>query len=203
MSGDTPGLRKLRAAGSGVDASNIPVLHTQRLQLRAFSLADLPAACTLWADESVVRFIGGKPRTEVEVWTAVARSFGHWALLGYGFWAIADKATNTYLGEIGYLQGLRDLEPPHTNEWIDAPEAGWALAQSAWGQGFASEALEAISRWSDENLVAMNTLCLIDPENSASLRVAEKNGYQPFREARLGGELTAILTRPKQSGTLA
>ncbi len=202
MSEDSPGSRELRGAGPSVDASNIPVLNTQRLQLRAFTLGDLPAACALWADEAVVRFIGGKPRTQAEVWTAVARGFGHWALLGYGFWVIADKATNAYLGEIGYLEALRDLKPPHTGEWIGAPEAGWALSQQAWGQGIASEALEAINLWSDRNLDAKHTLCLIDPDHAASLRVAEKNGYQQFRMAQLGEEPTVVLTRLRQSGTL-
>lgn len=203
MSESTNSPQKIFAAGPGVDASNIPVLHTQRLRLRAFSLGDLPAACALWSDEDVVRFIGGKPRTEAEVWTAAARSFGHWALLGYGFWAIADKASDAYLGEIGYLEALRDLQPPHDSHWIDAPEAGWALAQAAWGQGFASEALEAISLWSDQNLAAKHTLCLIDPEHSASQKVAEKNGYQVLRQAKLGGEPTLVLTRSRPSGTLA
>jgi len=98
-----------------VDATQIPALHTERLRLRAFSLEDLPGAFALWADEKVVRFIGAKTRTEADVWAAISRSFGHWALLGFGYWAIADKANNRYLGEIGFLEGLRDLQPPHAS----------------------------------------------------------------------------------------
>jgi len=203
LSQPTQRSRKLIAAKSGVDASNIPVLYTQRLTLRAPTLADLPAACTLWADERVVRFIGAKPRTEAEVWTAIARSFGHWALLGYGFWAIADKATDAYLGEMGYLEAMRNLQPPNDAEWANAPEAGWALAHNAWGQGLASEALAAISQWADRELEASHTLCLIDPEHGASLALARKNGYESLREAKLDGRPTLVLGRLINSSTLA
>jgi len=203
MSRDTASCRTITAAGSGIDASNIPVLETERLRLRPFSLNDLPSACALWADEQVVRFIGATPRTDDQVWSAIARSFGHWALLGYGFWAIADKVTNAYLGEIGYLESLRDLQPPHDAQWQGVPEAGWALNKSVWGQGFASEALTAVNQWSDQYLQAAHTQCLIDPDHSASLNVAKKRGYQLLRQATLSAQPTLILVRPRRSSTLA
>mgnify|MGYP000067350978 CR=1 FL=1 len=189
----------VKPAGSATDASCIPVIETERLRLRAFTLNDLPAACELWADENVVRFIGAHTRSKPEVWTSMARSFGHWALLGYGFWALADKESDVYLGEIGYLEGLRDLHPPHTPDWINIPEAGWALAEHAWGHGFATEALQAVCNWSDQNLTAEHTQCLIDPDHKASLRVAANNGYKPLREAGFGAdrEPTVVLTRKR------
>lgn len=188
---------QITAAGPSVDASNIPVLETARLRLRAFELTDHPSACALWADPEVVEFIGGAKRSEADVWTAMARSFGHWALLGYGFWAIADRTTNRYLGEIGYLEGLRDISPTHTG----TPEAGWALAQHCWGQGFASEALTAINLWSDRALETADTLCIIDPAHDASLRVAQKCGYQPLRTAKLAGSPIEVLSRKRGGQT--
>lgn len=184
---------QLKAASPSVDASKIPVLETERLRLRAFELTDLPSACALWADAEVVKFIGGATRKEAEVWTAIARSFGHWALLGYGFWAIADKETNRYLGEIGYLDGLRNISPTHTG----IPEAGWALARNSWGQGFASEALRAINLWSDEVLASAETLCIIDPQHTISMRVAEKCGYKKLRTASLEGSPIEVLSRKR------
>lgn len=203
MSKHTPNPLPLTASGPGVDATQIPALHTERLRLRAFSLEDLPGAFTLWADEKVVRFIGAKTRTEADVWAAISRSFGHWALLGFGYWAIADKASNRYLGEIGFLEGLRNLQPPHETQWEGLPEAGWALAQNAWGQGLATEALTAVCQWADQNLEATHTQCLIDPKHGASLKVAHKNGFTPLRQANLGEHATLVLTRARQSGALA
>lgn len=172
----------IRRAGPGTDASQIPALETQRLRLRAFELRDLPAACAMWASPEVVRFVGGRARSESEVWSAFSRSYGHWALLGYGYLAILDRRTGEYFGQIGFLEKLRDVSPSH----VGTPEVGWALAPGAWGKGIASEALMAVLAWSDEALEADRTVCLIDPENAASLRVARKCGYQHEASVRLG-----------------
>ncbi|MEW7001648.1 hypothetical protein M5585_22635 [Serratia ureilytica] len=37
------------------------------------------------------------------------RYAGHWALLGYGNWAVRDKQSGEYLGSIGFFDGLRDI----------------------------------------------------------------------------------------------
>ena len=77
--------------------------------------------------------------------------------------------------------------------------AGWALAEHAWGKGIATEALQAISAWSDQNLATEHTQCLIDPSHKASLQVAAKTGYTTLREAGFGAqrEPTIVLTRKR------
>ena len=66
------------------------------------------------------------------------RYVGHWALLGYGYWAVRDKLSGEYLGSIGFSNFLRDITPA-----LDAPEMGWTLVSSAHGKGYATEALRA------------------------------------------------------------
>lgn len=68
------------------------------------------------------------------------RYVGHWALLGYGYWAVRDKQSGEYLGSIGFSNFLRDITPA-----LDAPEMGWTLVSSAHGKGYATEALRR--RW--------------------------------------------------------
>jgi RimJ/RimL family protein N-acetyltransferase len=124
----------------------------------------------MWADPLVTRYIGGHPLSEEDAWSKFLRYPGHWAMNGFGFWAVEEKATGNYVGELGFADFRRDMMPPLG----DSPEAGWVLAAGAQGKGYATEALQAALTW----LKAPRTLCLIHPENRASVRVAEKCGYR-------------------------
>jgi RimJ/RimL family protein N-acetyltransferase len=153
-----------------------PVLTTARLTLRGHTLDDFDDCATMWADPLVTKHIGGKPFTREDVWARVLRYIGHWNALGYGYWCIRETATGRFLGEGGFADFHRDIEPSfgHT------PESGWALAAFAHGQGYASEFLAAITEWSDAHFADRRTVCMISPENAASIRVAQKCGYRQF-----------------------
>lgn len=133
----------------------------------------------MWSDLDVVRHISGRPSTREEVWARILRYHGHWGMLGYGFWLIAERDTGRFVGEAGLADFQRDLAEP-----FDAPEAGWSLAPHAQGKGYATEAMQAILAWT----TAPRTVCMIAPENKASLRVAEKVGYHEFRRVEYKGE---------------
>ena len=61
---------------------------------------------------------------------------------------------------------------------FSALEAGYVLAPQAWGRGFASEALKAVieAAFAEPLLVRVQASC--HPDNAASLRVLEKNGFE-------------------------
>lgn len=99
-----------------------PTLVTERLRLDAHTLDDFDSLAALWADPQVVRYIGGTPRDREDSWGRLMRYVGHWALLGYGYWAVRDKQSGEYLGSIGFSNFLRDIAPA-----LDAPEMGWTL----------------------------------------------------------------------------
>ncbi|MFN3913207.1 GNAT family N-acetyltransferase [Hyphomonas sp.] len=160
-----------------------PVLETERLRLRQAEPGDLEAAAAMWADEGVVRFIGGKPRNRQEVWFALLRGAGLWMLSGHGYWVVTDKQTGAFLGEGGFADFKRGL-PAHL---VPGPEAGWAFAPAAWGRGLATEAVRAMHGWLDQNLPGISS-CVIDPDNLASAKVAAKMGYVQTGETLLGGE---------------
>jgi RimJ/RimL family protein N-acetyltransferase len=164
--------------------NSVPVLETLRLKLRRHRIDDLGACAAMWADPDVVRHIGGRPFTEEETWWKLLRYAGLWALLGYGYWVIEDKATGGFLGELGFADFHRDITPS-----IDGlAELGWVLASHAHGRGYATEAARAVLAWGDAHLDGAQTVCIIAPENSASVRVAEKCGYRLLaRTAYKGG----------------
>ena len=55
--------------------------------------------------------------------------------------------------------------------------------------------------WADRELPQQRTCCLIDPENGASIRVAEKLGYAGCRPASLGGAASLLYFRERPGGT--
>ncbi|PTE08265.1 GNAT family N-acetyltransferase [Mesorhizobium helmanticense] len=176
---------------SSSKAAGVPVIETERTLLRAHRLDDFDCYVAMWADPAVTRFVGGKPRTREESWMRFLRHSGLWSMLGYGFWAIEDKASGRFIGEAGFHDLKRDIEPSIEG----VPEAGWALAPHAHGQGLASEVVGRILVWGDETFGRARTVCIIDPENTASLNVAAKSGYREVLRTTYHDAATVLLER--------
>lgn len=168
-----------------------PVLETQRLRLRAPVLEDFGASAAMSMDEEVMRFITGRAATREEAWARFMRLFGHWSLCGFGFWVVEEKSTNYFVGEIGVADFKRDLDPSMDGKL----EAGWVLANWAHGQGFATEAMQAVLEWSDQHYAGTGMFCMIEPGHTASLRVAEKCGFGQAAKTLYRGEPVVVLQR--------
>jgi RimJ/RimL family protein N-acetyltransferase len=169
----------------------IPVLETDRLKLRGHRLEDFGASAAMWADPTVSWQLGRKPFSEEESWTRLLRYVGHWELLGFGYWAVEDKASGKFAGEVGFADYKRDMESP-----VKAfPEMGWALAPWAHGKGYATEAALAALVWGDEHFSPRKTTCIISPDNRPSIRVAEKCGYRDLQLAMYKGKPAMVYVR--------
>ncbi len=168
----------------------LPILTTARLVLRAPEESDLAESIAMWADTDVVRFIGGRTRGPQEVWFALLRARGLWALKGFGYWTVRDRETGAYLGEAGFSDFKRGLPP----ELTPLPECGWAFVRAAWGRGIASETLSAMHGWLDAHHPG-DTHCIINPENVASAKAAAKAGYARTGETLLDGSPIGIYCR--------
>jgi RimJ/RimL family protein N-acetyltransferase len=175
-----------------------PVLATARLVLRGHTPDDFGDCAAMWADPLVTRHIGGKPFDGEEVWARLLRYIGHWTALGFGYWSIRDKVSGDFIGEAGFADFHRAISP----SFGDAPEIGWAFATAAHGQGFATEVVTALTAWSDQHLDAGRTVCMINPENAASRRVAEKCGFREFAPANYHGAPTHLFERPRSGQNL-
>jgi len=170
--------------------SQIPVLETERLLLRAHRLEDFAHCAAMWSDAAVTAHIGGEPLSEEDCWARFLRYVGHWSLLGFGFWLAEEKETSKFAGEMGfadYKRGLPALK--------GTPEIGWALASHAHGKGYATEAVRAVIAWGDEHLPSPRTACIIAPENLASIRVATKCGYRESERTTYKGNPTLVFSR--------
>ncbi len=169
----------------------VPTVETDRLILRGHRLDDFADSLALWTDPESVRFIGGKPSTQEEVWARMLRYAGHWLLLGFGYWVVTDKVTGRFVGEVGFGNFKRDIEPS-----LDGmPEIGWVLAGDQHGRGYATEAAQAAIAWGETHFGPVRTACIIAPENGPSIRVAEKCGYREFRRTTYKDQPTIMFTR--------
>ena len=154
-------------------------LQTDRLILTPHGIEDFDDYFRMWSDPEVTKYTTGRPSTREEAWGRLQRCVGHWAMLGFGYWAVRDRETLALVGEVGFADFRRDIEPPLG----DAPEAGWAIVPQARGRGFATEALTAALAWADQHLGRRRTVCIISPENMVSRRLAERCGYRTYGEA--------------------
>lgn len=170
---------------------NIPTIETQNLILRSHQASDLEACAAMWASSEMVRYIGGKPSTRPESWRRILAYRGHWELMGFGYWAIEEKISKKYVGEVGFANFMRDIEPSLGN----VPELGIILAPQFHGQGYAVEALGAILDWADSIKQWPETVALVSPENIASLKVCERMGYQETLRTQHMGLATVVLRR--------
>jgi RimJ/RimL family protein N-acetyltransferase len=145
----------------------IPSLETTRLVLRPIAEADLDGFAAMYGDPEVMRHMGdGRPLTRAATWRTMALFLGHWALRGYGQWALVEKATGRLVGRAGLW---------NPDGWPGL-EVGWLLDRPAWGRGFATEAGRAALAWAFEVLGARRVISVIAPDNVRSIRVAERLG---------------------------
>jgi RimJ/RimL family protein N-acetyltransferase len=135
--------------------------------LRQFRQEDFEAYLRILSDPDVLRFIGGgvAPSRE-DAWRHMAMLAGIWTLRGYGQWAIEEKASGDLVGRCGvwFPEGFPEIE------------AGWVIDREHWGSGYATEAGREALRQAFATLGVTHLISLIDPENGASRRVAEKLG---------------------------
>jgi RimJ/RimL family protein N-acetyltransferase len=168
-----------------------PTLTTPRLILRGHARDDFDRLFAIWTDPKVYQFIGGKPSRSQEVWFRLMRYMGHWPMLGFGYWAVVEAETGLYVGDVGLADFKRGLGP----DFDGVPEAGWVLAPEAFGKGYATEAMTAILAWYEQNFGPQRSVCMIESAHLASIHVAEKLGYRPFRDVTLGDKQVSLFHR--------
>lgn len=166
------------------------MIDTPRLYLRPPVLGDFSAIHGLTAGEEMRRFLSGQSTIEDDYRRLLA-ILGGWAVCGFGTLAFIERETGELVGTGGLFHMLRGL-----GDGFDGhPEAGWIVAGSRWGRGYATEAMIAAHAWFNSTHGSRRTVCMIVPGNSASERIAAKLGYQPFRDATHRGDPVRLYER--------
>lgn len=167
-----------------------PELQTERLILRGHRRGDFEALAAMWAEPMVVAHITGVPSTAEASWSRLLRYAGHWALMGFGYWAVEDRASGRFVGEVGLADYHRGIDG--YDGW---PEAGWVLTPAFHGRGYAAEAMGAVLHWAEGALDAQKVFCILSPEHLASIRLAKRLGFSVAASATYHGEETTVMQR--------
>ena len=129
-----------------------------------------------------MRFIGnGSTLTREGSGEQISRFSGHWEERGFGLWALEERESGTFVGFAGLA---------YQEDWAEGghkTEVGWRLDRAFWGRGLATEAATASVAYGFEALGLERIISIIQPENTASRRVAEKAGLDPHSETRWRG----------------
>ena len=145
------------------------ILETQRLLLRHLILGDLEELFALYNDPEIRRYFPEgvlsleETREELE-W----HMHGHPDYPELGLWATVYKETGKFIGRCGLL--------PWEIEGKLEVEIAYLLDKNFWHQGLATEAANGILRYAFQTLELPRLICLIDPENIPSQKVAERIG---------------------------
>jgi RimJ/RimL family protein N-acetyltransferase len=157
--------------------------------MRGFTLADFEAYAAASADPEVQRFLGG-PVGPDRAWRSLAMHIGHWELRGYGQWALERREDGRTVGRAGLW---------NPEGWFGV-EVGWRLDRDAWGHGYATEAAVATLDWAWANLDVDRIISVIDPANTASVRVAERLGMHTLRDDESDGRPVVIMAVDRPAG---
>jgi RimJ/RimL family protein N-acetyltransferase len=171
--------------------SEIPQLETERLRLTALGERHFEAYASMLADPSSTRFVGdGLPLDRMNAWRSMAMLLGHWALRGYGMWALELKDNGEFIGRVGLH---------HPEGWPDL-ELGWMLRPEHRRLGYATEAGRAALDFAFARLRAPRAISLIRAGNGASERVARRlGGRQATTIDFLGGATLVYVYHPPES----
>ncbi|MGI6181477.1 MAG: GNAT family N-acetyltransferase [Agathobaculum sp.] len=143
-------------------------LKTARLLLRPFRADDTEALYAYSKDEPVGRNAGWKPHESL----LESNDILHLVFLDQpSVWAIERKADGRMIGSIGLIADSK-------REYGSVRSLGYALGVDYWGQGFMTEAVQAVLRYGfgPMSLDLITATCY--PDNPASRRVLEKCGFR-------------------------
>lgn len=169
----------------------VPVLETERLTLRAHRADDLDGFAGLWAEQETTRFTSGRPLEREEAWRKMACHRGMWELMGFGYFAVIDKASGAFIGDAGVQEARRAMEPSLEGTL----EAGWIFAAASHGKGYAREAMEAVFAWCADAHPGRAITCIVDEGNAASLRLAGRLGFGEIGRSRYKDRANIVFRR--------
>ncbi|CAN5380691.1 GNAT family N-acetyltransferase [soil metagenome] len=140
-------------------------LETERLRLCQWREDHFEPLALFCADEDLCRYIGGTCDRH-EAWREMAKFAGHFALRGFGMWALEEKSSGRFAGYAGLY--FPTGWPEH--------EIGWGLLKEYHGRGYASEAALRARNYAYAELGWTTAVSYTHPDNKASQRVAERVG---------------------------
>jgi RimJ/RimL family protein N-acetyltransferase len=155
-------------------------LQTKRLFLRHLHILDGEPLRRIFGDPEVMRFGDGAQSKEwVRAWLSncLEHCYPTW---GFGPYAVVERRENQVIGYCGLFFFPDVAGRPEI-------EIGYRLMKCSWGRGYATEAAAAVRDFAFDALTVKRLIAMIDPENTASIKVAKKIGMRYEKEVMFDG----------------
>ncbi|WP_342376708.1 GNAT family N-acetyltransferase [Myxococcus stipitatus] len=157
-------------------------LTTDRLLLRAFRESDVDEVFTLHSDAESNRFLASArlhskdgARELLSLWLS------DWAKHGVGYWMVEKREQPGVAVGVG---GFRHKQL----EGRTVLNLAYRLSPHVHGAGYATEIARTALEVARQHFPEVPLVAIIHPENTASIRVAERLGLKLEREIPLEGE---------------
>lgn len=137
--------------------------------MREMKQGDFDALSRILKDEETMyAYNGAFNDAETQEW--LDRQIGRYRRYGFGLWAVILKENGEMIGQCGVtVQPWKDKE---------VLEVGYLLRRDCWHKGFATEAAQACRDYAFDRLNADEVCSIIRDTNTASQRVAQRNGMK-------------------------
>lgn len=146
------------------------ILHTDRLTISKFSVADAAFVLELVNTPTWIRFIGDRnirTLTDAEIYL-LNGPMASYEKHGFGLYRVALNTTRQPIGMCGILK--RDT--------LDMPDIGYALLSAYEGQGYAYEAAAAVMDHAFNQLQLPQVAAITDPGNERSKALLNKLNFE-------------------------
>jgi RimJ/RimL family protein N-acetyltransferase len=160
-------------------------LETDRLRLMPLQTARAAELAEVYADRKVARYIGADGLSAEGTRDQITLFEQVWRERGYGQSAVIEKASGRMIGRAGL----------HYWPVWDEVELGYVIARAWQGKGLAREAAQAWVEWAFEHLPQDHLIAVINPENVASIALAERLGFVFDRHDRTPREVDVSIYR--------
>ena len=150
--------------------SSLPVIRGERVALRPLKPVDAVGIFELFCDEEVMRYWSTPPMTrENEALELISVSEDLFQKREMFTGGVVELQEDRVFGTTTVL----NLEPEHRRA-----ELGIAISRTKWGHGYGREVLELIIGFCFRELDLHRLEADIDPDNTASLRLFERQGFK-------------------------
>lgn len=146
------------------------IFETPRLILRFFTSRDAEALTPILSDPQVMQFSIIGVHNQKQIRQFIDQRLLSYLERGFGLYAIVLKQNHELIGYCGFF--VQKIEKQAE------VEIGYRLATKYWQQGLATEAVKAVCEYGKQRFNFKRFVCLIEPANVRSIRVAQKLGME-------------------------
>lgn len=175
----------LALSGNKCGRSTVPqeMMETERLKVRLIDEDDTEALLEIFSDPIAMQYFGVIfDRAMMDKW--VRSNLNHQTEHGFSLYAVILKESGKFIGDCGLETDTIE------NKLITG--IGFDFNRAYWGKGYATEAARAVLRYGFASFDFSSIYGWIDPENTASRRVAERIGMTRERFALRGPKRYAL-----------